>query len=373
MSRTRKKRGGSAPSGKKMSSKKRSLLESMSYEENAKKQDDVNVKNDVFKKIMRMMPFPANLFVNPISAMAVKGLSNFKLIRKIMHSYVLTKNKFGKQYGIIIQDPKLRKEFDYACKLIKRYYDPNIGKQFQVLRTSKEIHRSCTEYRVLDKQFSLLRSARETNQHNNDTDILYVLGYGNNSSNKFESLYSELKNKYSSLTGGMGMDIAKLAGPVGNMVGVASSILSNTKNNTTSGKLTKEQEDENHAKIEGLFLFNKKNCSYIIPRIMIDILTGSEFIYRESEKSEDPDYIENIKYIGIEEDCDTAYTLSDALELSGLTKPVESAMGVEPGKVNEKIKQLIHETKKSNLIGGYSKRFVPKKRRLTRRRVNVTK
>jgi hypothetical protein len=201
MSRTRKKRGGST-----QSTKKRAQQEALLREKGEEEENEKQVKSDVFKKILRMMPFPGNYFVNPLAALAVKGMTNFKLLRRIMQSYILKKHKFKKQYEIILSDPNSKKEFEYACKLIKRYYDANIGKQFEILRTSKEIHRSCGEYRVLDKQFKLLNSARETNQHVNDTDILEIFGVHKDDSknlpdeketvlpkNKFELLYIELK------------------------------------------------------------------------------------------------------------------------------------------------------------------------------------
>jgi hypothetical protein len=344
-----------------------------------------------------------------------------------MQSYILKKHKFKKQYEIILSDPSSKKEFEYACKLIKRYYDANIGKQFEILRTSKEIHRSCGEYRVLDKQFKLLNSARETNQHVNDTDILEIFGLYNQDKqknvsdeneiilpkNKFELLYIELKKKYespksnspasmnpinmnptnmmnpigmaTSFQGGGIMNMANsLGGPAGQMMNLASEIDGNSNDANPVKNLKKAEEEENHSKIENLFILNKKNCSYLIPSIMIDIISGSEYIYgkNKDEKSEDENDIENIKYIGIDLDCDTAYTLKDVLLLSGLTKPVETAMGVEAGEVEKKIDDMVATTKKmmngKNMMGGkkmgsYSKRLVPKKRRLTRRRVKVTK
>ena len=407
MSRTRKKRGGSAPSDKKISTRKKADLESLVRENDAEEKNETQIKSDVFKKMLKMMPYPANYFVNPLAAFAVKGMTNYKLLRRIFQSYILKKHKFKKQYEIILSNPKTKKEFEYACKLIKRYYDANIGKQFEILRTSKEIHRSCGEYRVLDEQFRLLNSTRETKQHIDDTDILEIFGVYNQDNtngvsekevtlpNKFELLYIELKKKYAtksnssmsmnpinmmnpismatSFQGGGIMDMAKSLGPAGQMMNVAGAIQGNP--NTDSGKnLTKAEEEENHSKIENLFVLNKKNCSYLIPCIMIDIVSGSEFIYKQNkdgEKSEDEDDIENIKYIGIDLDCDTAYTFKDVLLLSGLSKPVETAMGLKPGQVDTEIDKMVAQSKK--IMGGYSKRFVPKKRRLTRRRVKVTK
>jgi hypothetical protein len=396
-------------------------------EKGEEEENEKQVKSDVFKKILKMMPFPGNYFVNPLAALAVKGMTNFKLLRRIMQSYILKKHKFKKQYEIILSDPSSKKEFEYACKLIKRYYDANIGKQFEILRTSKEIHRSCGEYRVLDKQFKLLNSARETNQHVNDTDILEIFGLYNQDKqknvsdeneiilpkNKFELLYIELKKKYespksnspasmnpinmnptnmmnpigmaTSFQGGGIMNMANsLGGPAGQMMNLASEIDGNSNDANPVKNLKKAEEEENHSKIENLFILNKKNCSYLIPSIMIDIISGSEYIYgkNKDEKSEDENDIENIKYIGIDLDCDTAYTLKDVLLLSGLTKPVETAMGVEAGEVEKKIDDMVATTKKmmngKNMMGGkkmgsYSKRLVPKKRRLTRRRVKVTK
>jgi hypothetical protein len=424
MSRTRKKRGGSAPAPleKKLSTTKRAEIESLETEKELKEQNEKQIKGDVFKKILKKMPFPTNYFVNPLAAMAVKGITNYKLFRRIMNSYVLKKHKYKKQYEVILSDPASKKEFEYACRLIKRYYDPNIGKQFEILRTSKEIHRSCAEYRVLDKQYKLSHSAKETNQYNNDTDILEIFGIFNKENtksdsdekenilpkNKFELLYFELKKKYdspnssppmstnpvnmnpigaanpmnpigmlnpigmaTSIQGGGIMNMAKSLGqPLEQMKDIASAVQGN-KNNTNSVKnLKKAQEDYNHSKIENLFVLNKKNCSYIIPAIMIDIVKGSEYIYdNKDSKSEDEDNIENIKYIGIDLDCDTAYTLKDVLILTGLSKPVETATGI--GDVDVAIDKMVTDSKK--IMGGYSKRLVPKKRRLTRRRVKVTK
>ena len=415
MSRTRKKRGGTAPPEKNPSTRKRAAEESLIIEKETTEQNEKQIKSDVFKKILKKMPFPTNYFVNPLAAVAVKGMCNFKLFRRIINSFILIKHKYKKQYEAILSIPESKKEFEYACRLIKRYYDPNIGKQFELLRVSKEIHRSCVEYRVLDKQFKLLHSAKETNQYANETDILEIFGIFNQENtksdsdekeiilpkNKFELLYFELKKKYesptsspsmttnpigtmnpinmmnpigmaTSLQGGGIMNMAQSLGqPVEQMKDIASTIQGN-KNNTDSVKnLKKAEEDYNHSKIENLFVLNKKNCSYIIPSIMIDIVTGSEFIYDKNKdsKSDDENYIENIKYIGIDLDCDTAYTLKDVLILSGLSKPVETAMGVPD--VDVAIDKMVASGKK--IMGGYSKRLLPKKRRLTRRRVKVTK
>jgi hypothetical protein len=181
-----------------------------------------------------------------------------------------------------------------------------------------------------------------------------------------------------SLQGGGIMDLANpLGGPAGQMMNIASEIEGNSNNTNSVKNLKKAEEDDNHSKIENLFILNKKNCSYLIPSIMIDIITGSEYIYgkNKDEKSEDENDIENIKYIGIDLDCDTAYTLKDVLLLSGLTKPVETAMGVESGEVENKINLMVATSKQmgGKNMGIYSKRLVPKKRRLTRRRVKVTK
>jgi hypothetical protein len=188
-----------------------------------------------------------------------------------------------------------------------------------------------------------------------------------------------------SFQGGGIMNMANsLGGPAGQMMNLASEIDGNSNDANPVKNLKKAEEEENHSKIENLFILNKKNCSYLIPSIMIDIISGSEYIYgkNKDEKSEDENDIENIKYIGIDLDCDTAYTLKDVLLLSGLTKPVETAMGVEAGEVEKKIDDMVATTKKmmngKNMMGGkkmgsYSKRLVPKKRRLTRRRVKVTK
>ena len=428
--RTRKKRGGDKERTKQVEQEaKERMIEN-------EKENDKQVKTDVFQNIMKNMPFPYNTAANPITGMAVKSRNNYKLFMKILHSYNLKKQKFKKQYIQILSNPEAKSEFEYACKLIKRYYDPEIGKQFQILRTSKEIHHTCAEFRVLEKQYSLLNSAKETNQHMNETDILHIFNVvepeqigeinkdvkapesTNRPNNKFEVLYKELKKKYQSPkpktnVSAIANPASAMANPIGSITNGLKGLLGGAglleavgmpampANVETDTKLTKEDEDYNHKMIEYFFRTedNKKNCSYLIPYFMIDIVSRSEFIYGKEEivdtvdgkpadgkpadgkpadrKPIDEDDIKNIKYIGLNIDCDTVYTFTDLLTITGLSKPIESAMALPTGGLDNLIKENIEKMKSvkgaAGLFGGYSKRLFPKKRRLTRRRVKAIK
>jgi hypothetical protein len=451
--RTRKKRGGN----KKLTKEAEEEAEKLRIEK--EKDIDKQVKTDIFQNIMKNIPFPYNTAANPLTGMAVKARNNYRLVMKLIRSYNLKKQKFKKQYIQILANPESKLEFEYACKLIKRYYDPDIGKQFQILRTSKDIHNSCSEFRVLEKQYSLLNSAKETNQHIDETDILKIFNIiepepeleqngepvnndvkggatentgTNNPKNKFELLYKELKKKYQSTnknqtnvseivnpSSAIANPIGSIANGVKGLFGGAAlleafgtSIMPTSENANTDKKLTKEEEDYNHKMIEYFFRIDndKKNCSYLIPYIMIDIVSRSEFIYGKEEnngnetndntasgntenvnkgnentannKPIDEDDIKNIKYIGLNEDCDTVYTFTDLLKVTGLSKPIESAMSLPTGGLDNLIKENIEKMKSvkgaAGLGGGYpkrgySKRLFPKKRRLTRRRVKVIK
>jgi len=463
--RTRKKRGGN----KKLTKEAQEEAEQLRIEN--EKEIDKQTKTDVFQNILKNIPFPINTAANPLSGIAVKSRNNYRLVMKIFRSYTLKKQKFKKQYIEILANPEAKLEFEYACKLIKRYYDPDIGKQFEFLRTSKDIHHSCSEFRVLEKQYSLLNSAKETNQRIDELDILKIFniiepepeaeveaevekngepeikkdvkgGSTENTDtdrpkNKFEILYNELKKKYQSAnknqTNATANPTNAILNPMGSITdglkglfggtafleaaGMPALPTTNTENANTDKKLTKEEEDYNHKMIEYFFRteHNKKNCSYLIPYLMIDIVSRSEFIYGKEENDEtnddaekekpngttenakpngttenakpngttenakpiDENDIKNIKYIGLNEDCDTVYTFTDLLKVTGLSKPIESAMALPTGGLDKLIKENIDKMKKvkgaAGLFGGYSKRLFPKKRRLTRRRVKEIK
>jgi hypothetical protein len=432
--RTRKKRGGNKKTLKEVQE------EADKIRIDKEKENENRVNTDIFQNIMKNMPFPYNTAVNPITGMAVKARNNYKLFMKLIRSYVLKKQKFKNQYIEILANPESKLEFEYACKLIKRYYDPDIGKQFEILRTSKEIHNSCSEFRVLEKQYSLLNSAKETNEHMDEKDILQIFNViepepepeenvnplnkdikGGAPKNKFEVLYKELKKKYQTTNknqtniSAVANPVSALSNPIGSIANGLKGLLGGaalleavgmpaiptSENANTDKKLTKEEEDYNHSMIEYFFRVNndKKNCSYLIPYIMIDIVSRSEFIYgkeenanetngttengatengnKENSKPIDEDDIKNIKYIGLNEDCDTVYTFTDLLKVTGLSKPIEAAMALPTGGLDKLIEDNVKKMKSvkgaAGLGGGYSKRLFPKKRRLTRRRVKVIK
>jgi len=155
-----------------------------------------------------------------------------------------------------------------------------------------------------------------------------------------------------------------------------------------------------HTLIERLFMFDEKNCSYIIVYMMHDIMNRIEkYTFQMNQAKDKPEldkqnteqdksygYINKtlveklvqIKHTTIMDSCDTVYSLLDILSLSGTNKVIENAMALKPGDLENMIKTNIEEMKKKMKHGGTrlyrrSKRSVPKKRIPTRRRVKLIK
>jgi hypothetical protein len=340
------------------------------------KVEEQNVQSDTVSNIMTKIPFPANYIVNPLMGVAVKSINNYRLIRNIVNSVTIKKNKFQNQYFKLIEsyhakDPiriAIEKDFGYACMLIKRCYYPNIGTEYEFLRISKEIHNSCLERKHLEKQIKLYNSVNEDEDHpkrREEKDFYNVfknVKANKQNKGKFQALYDTIPNALDEIT-------YKLDGIL-------------------------------HNEIEQLFMFDGKNCSYIIIYIMHDMLNRIEkYTFQMNLAKDKPDlakeklehdksygYINktlvelliNIKHTTIMDSCDTVYSLLDILSLSGTNKVIENAMALKPGDLEIMIKTNIEEMKKKMKHGGTrlyrrSKRSVPKKRIPTRRRVKLIK
>ena len=326
-----------------------------------------NISTDIVSNIMDKVPWPWNYITNPLMGVGIKSINNYRLLKQLFFSVTLVKNKFQAQYDKLMSQPnhaEIEKEFKFACKLIRRFYYPDIGIQSEMLRVSKEIHRACLEMRHLETQVKLFTSVKEDekNPHiKEDDDFFKVFSVG-----KFELLYNKLTKAY------------------------------------PYEKIEDSDDIAIHKEIEKEFTINGKNCSYIIPYIMHDILYRIErfnfLLSKKKDKDEDaePDpkygYIDEkltqelcaINHTYIEESCDSVYSLVDMFTATGLTKPVEQAIGVE--NLAKEVKGLINEAKKSGMVPGMggpamggsrrykrSRRSVPKKRRPTRRRVKLIK
>jgi hypothetical protein len=341
-----------------------------SEEATNQKIEEKNISTDVVSNIMDMVPWPSNYIVNPLMGVGIKSINNYKLFKNLFFSVTLVKNKFRLQYDKLMKQPnhtEIEKEFKFACRVIKRFFYPDIGKQFEVLRVSKEIHRACLEMRHLEIQLKLFTSVKEDKEHphiKEDDDFFKVFNVG-----KFEELYNKLKKTY------------------------------------PNDKIDYKQDDAIHSEIEHAFTINGKNCSYIIPYIMHDILYRIDrfnFLLskkkdKDKEKGPDPKYgyiDENltqelcaINHTYIEESCDSVYSLLDMFTAIGITKLVEQTVELKPGQLKKTVHDMVEMGKKTEgtgeaglkgITGGSrrynrSRRSVPKKRRPTRRRVKLIK
>lgn len=348
-----------------------------SEETTNQKIEEKNISTDVVSNIMERVPWPWNYVANPLMGVGIKSINNYNLFKKLFFSVTLVKNKFRVQYDKLMEQPNhkvIEKEFKFACRLIRRFFYPDIGKQSELLRVSKEIHRACLEMRHMETQVKLFTSVKEDKENpliKEDDDFIKVFNAA-----KFEELYNKLTKEY------------------------------------PNDKIEYKEDDAIHKQIEQAFTVNGKNCSYIIPYIMHDILYRIErfnFLLaknkdKDKDKDKEPDpkygYIDEeltqelcaMKHTYIEESCDSVYSLVDMFSAVGLTKAVEQAMDVK--NLEQEVKQLINEAKKIQETGGNptealkgmpgmggsrtrrykrSRRSVPKKRRPTRRRVKLIK
>ena len=340
-----------------------------SEEELSAKIEEKNISTDTVTNIMKMMPAPWNYVVNPLMGVGVQSINNYRLLQQLFFSATLVKNKFQDQYTELMKQPnkeEIERDFKFACKLIRRFYYPDIGKQAELLRVSKEIHNACLEKKHLMTQLTLLGSVKEDKEHphlKEDADFFNVF----NEPGKFEELYNKL-----------------LKSPDG---------------------VTYLQDTAIHQSIEELFRYNGKNCSYIIPFMMFDIVYRIKrfnfLLIKNKDKPKDtkPDpkygYIDEklteelcaIKHTYIEESCDMAYSLLDLFTAAGVTKLVENAAKIPTGQLEKIIHDMMEASKKAGispanalkgLAGGSrrykrSRRTVPKNRRPTRRRVKLIK
>ena len=346
-----------------------------SEETTNQKIEEQNISTDVVGNIMQRVPWPWNYIANPLMGVGIKSINNYNLFKKLFFSVTLVKNKFQVQYDKLMTQPnhkEIEKEFKFACRIIRRFYYPDIGKQSELLRVSKEIHRACLEMRHMDTQLKLFTSVKQDKEHpliKEDDDFIKVLNEA-----KFEELYNKLTKEY------------------------------------PNDKIEYKDDDAIHAQIEQAFTVNGKNCSYIIPYIMHDILYRIDrfnFLLaknKNKDKDNEPDpkygYIDeeltqelcSMKHTYIEESCDSVYSLVDMFSAVGVTKAVEQAMNVK--NLNEEVKHIVNDAKKLQASGGNmtgalkgmpgiggsrtrrykrSRRSVPKKRRPTRRRVKLIK
>jgi len=342
-----------------------------SEETKNQKIEEKNISTDIVSNIMDKVPWPWNYLTNPLMGVGIKSINNYRLLKQLFFSVTLVKNKFQAQYDKLMNQPnhkEIEKEFKFACKLIRRFYYPDIGKQSEMLRVSKEIHRACLEMRHLETQVKLFTSVKEDKENphiKEDDDFINVFNVG-----KFELLYNKLTTAY------------------------------------PNDKIEDRDDIAIHSEIEKQFTINGKNCSYIIPYIMHDILYRIDrfnfLLSKKKDKADDeekePDpkygYIDEkltqelcaINHTYIEESCDSVYSLLDMFTATGLTKAVEQNTGIPD--LNKKVKEMINEAKKSGMVPGMggpgmggsrtrrykrSRRSVPKKRRPTRRRVKLIK
>jgi hypothetical protein len=341
-------------------------------------QEQINSQNessDTVSNVMRLVRFPFNYIVNPLIGISIKSINNYRLTKKMLYSATLRNNKFQPQYNKLTEAGK--QNFMFACKLVKKFYHPDIGKQYEVLRISKEIHRSCLEHRNLDLQYKLFNSVnevKENKQKREDIDFVDVF----NGNSQFKFLYEQLLQLHS----------------------VEPSTLVNINYAT---------DDAIHQKIEELFMKGKKNCSYMIPYIMHDIVFRlNKYMKRlkkeeadkkkgkktEPDEKEKADYgymskeliaeLSKIENTTIKEDCDSVFSLVDVVDSTGINKLVESGLELPVGTLPEFVKENIKKAKAAaaaaKMQGGSktrrykrSKRTFPTKRRLTTRRVKVIK
>ena len=348
---------------------------------------------DTLAGIQKMMPFPYNFVLNPLIGVGVKSVNNYRLVKRLIKSVTLKRNKHELEYGNLTNDGI--SNFELACELIYKFYPPDIGKQYDFFRISKEIHNSCVEHRTLDKQYNLFHSTDETKQKRLGFDFENVF---NSEPSKFQNLYNML-----------------LKDP-------------NFKS-VELNKMNYESQDVIHSKIENLFVYNNKNCAYLITYLMHDMVIRIEKLNESIKKGitehSNTGYMneamllkfKNKKYVPIDDECDSVNSFMDLLYGLNLTSAVESVMKLQPGKIDEKIVELKKEVKEeaakkaaaanaslpgapslptapslpgapslpstplpatkggSRLTRRYkrSKRIFPKKRRLTTRRVKVIK
>jgi hypothetical protein len=85
-----------------------------------------------------------------------KAIANFKLFRRILKSYKISKNQYATQYAQLSEEQK--KDFLFAAILIKTHYNKRVGDTFEVLKPAQDILYSCDDIESLDVQYRLMKS-----------------------------------------------------------------------------------------------------------------------------------------------------------------------------------------------------------------------
>jgi hypothetical protein len=109
-----------------------------------------------------------------------KGVANYKLFKRIIQSYKITRNKYESDYKAL--DEKQKKDFIYAAILIKSHYHQRIGETFSVIKPAQDIMESCDDIESLDTQIRLMKS-KHYKDPGDFNDIF------KNKVGKFEELY----------------------------------------------------------------------------------------------------------------------------------------------------------------------------------------
>ena len=163
--RTKKKRGG--------------MMALAKYASTTKDSDELAYPNTT-KFLLTLNPLQWFYWI--IFQQGAKAVANFKLFRRILKSYKISKNQYAVQYAELSEPQK--KDFLYAAMLIKTHYNKRVGDTFEVLKPAQDIIYSCDDIESLDIQYRLMKSTN----YKGPSDFNKV--FKTNTPGKFENLFN---------------------------------------------------------------------------------------------------------------------------------------------------------------------------------------
>jgi hypothetical protein len=389
--RTKNKRGGAAMAFAK-------------YASTTKDSDELEYPNTT-KFLLTLNPLQWFYWI--IFQQGAKAVANFKLFRRILKSYKISKNQYAAQYAQLNESEK--KDFLYAAILIKSHYNKRVGETFEVLKPAQDIIHSCDDIESLDIQYRLMKSIHYKGP--NDFNKVFKINIG-----KFEDLHNNKVN------------IAKQK-VKNEQIELEEKLKKEQKKSYFMRKTSKIKKDATQLEtetiqldksismyrmqsiIEELFKYTdadgkEYNYSYMIAFILNDIYphpNAYSYITDKSSHHNTPsiismkDMLDSAKFLH-ETHCKSVYSLWRTVQARFL-KPASSTSEIPVEEKQEEIEKpppeqkpnhVPHDKKKGNLGlktgelgpaatskiiigGGYSRRRAPKNRIPTIKRLKVTR